>query len=130
MLTHGKEHPEDAVAAKQSALDICSFRTPAITADTNMLQNLFLQIIQDFKNTADFKITESRKATKAILEQFKEELTKGEDSLELKTLTPEDTTTAILHMISGADIPEETVNELESALIQLFTNVKDTSYAD
>lgn len=95
-----------------------------------MLQNLFLQIIQDFKNTADFKITESRKATKAILEQFKEELTKGEDSLELKTLTPEDTTTAILHMISGADIPEETVNELESALIQLFTNVKDTSYAD
>lgn len=130
LLTHGKEHPEDVTAAKQSALDICSFRTPAVSADTNMLQNLFLQILQDFRNTADSKIAESRQVTKTILEQFRKELTKGEDSLDLKSLSPEDITKAILHMISGTNIPEETVSELESVLIQLFTNTKDASYAD
>lgn len=125
LLTHGQMHPEDASAAKQAASDTRSFRTPAVAADTNMLQNLFLQILHDFRETANSQIAESKKATKATMEQFKNMLTKGEESLNLKTLTPEDTAAAITHLISDAGIPKETNEELESILTQLFTNIKD-----
>lgn len=124
LIGHAKEHPEDKAAAMDVASDLSGLRTPAVTADTNTLQTLFLKIVKDIKQTRPSQAKAQRAATADSLDLFRQELQKGNRAVDLKNTTEEDIISAILHMIAGAGVPEEALGELKAALLKVFTAMK------
>lgn len=70
-----------------------------INADTTAIQNLFMQIVKDIKSQSETAIGDSKAATAEILERLRQELTKGQDSLDLRNLSAEDLTAAVIRTI-------------------------------
>ena len=89
-----KLHPEDAEAAGDAAKDLQLLGTPPVTADTNIIQNLFMQIARDIKKNAESSTEAQQKATAEVLNRLRANLTKGEDAVDLSKLTAEDLTAA------------------------------------
>lgn len=121
-------HPEQAEAAKTAATDLQAMQTPAIFADTNAIQNLFMQIVRDLKDPTMSNLKDSKAATAEVLEQLRKELSKGQDAVDLSSLTASDMSAAIMKMLSGADIPEETMSALSESLTTLFSDLKVNSH--
>ena len=117
-------HPEQAEAAKTAATDLQAMQTPAIFADTNAIQNLFMQIVRDLKDPTMSNLKDSKAATADVLEQLRKELSKGQDAVDLSSLTASDMSAAIMKMLSGADVPEETMSALSESLTTLFSGLK------
>ena len=117
-------HPEQAEAAKTAATDLQAMQTPAIFADTNAIQNLFMQIVRDLKDPTMSNLKDSKAATAEVLEQLRKELSKGQDAVDLSSLTASDMSAAIMKMLSGADVPEETMSALSESLTTLFSGLK------
>ena len=121
-------HPEQAEAAKTAATDLQAMQTPAIFADTNAIQNLFMQIVRDLKDPTMSNLKDSKAATAEVLEQLRKELSKGQDAVDLSSLTASDMSAAIMKMLSGADVPEETMSALSESLTTLFSDLKVNSH--
>ena len=121
-------HPEQAEAAKTAATDLQAMQTPAISADTNAIQNLFMQIVRDLKDPTMSNLKDSKAATAEALEQLRKELSKGQDAVDLSSLTASDMSAAIMKMLSGADVPEETMSALSESLTTLFSDLKVNSH--
>ena len=117
-------HPEQAEAAKTAATDLQAMQTPAISADTNAIQNLFMQIVRDLKDPTMSNLKDSKAATAEALEQLRKELSKGQDAVDLSSLTASDMSAAIMKTLSGADVPEETMSALSETLTTLFSDLK------
>lgn len=117
-------HPEQAEAAKTAATDLQAMQTPAISADTNAIQNLFMQIVRDLKDPTMSNLKDSKAATAEVLEQLRKELSKGQDAVDLSSLTASDMSAAIIKTLSGADVPEETMSALSDSLTSLFSDLK------
>ena len=117
-------HPEQAEAAKTAATDLQAMQTPAISADTNAIQNLFMQIVRDLKNPTMSNLKDSKAATAEVLEQLRKELSKGQDAVDLSSLTASDMSAAIMKTLSGADVPEETMSALSETLTTPFSDLK------
>lgn len=69
-------HSENADTANLAAQDLKLLATPPITADTNTIQNLFMQIVRDIKKNAESNANEQQAATAEVLKQLRENLTK------------------------------------------------------
>ena len=117
-------HPEQAEAAKTAATDLQAMQTPAIFADTNAIQNLFMQIVRDLKDPTMSNLKDSKAATAEVLEQLRKELSKGQDAVDLSSLTASDMSAAIMKTLTGADVPEETMSALSESLTTLFSDLK------
>ena len=53
LLGQAKLHPEDAETVGKAAQDMQLLSTPPVTADTNTIQNIFMQIVRDIKKNAE-----------------------------------------------------------------------------
>lgn len=69
-------HSENADAANLAAQDLKLLATPPVTADTNTIQNLFMQIVRDIKKNAESNANEQQAATAEVLKQLRENLAK------------------------------------------------------
>lgn len=67
LLGQAKLHPEDAEAAGKAAQDMQLLSTPPVTADTNTIQNLFMQIVRDIKKNAESTAEAQQAATAEVL---------------------------------------------------------------
>ena len=112
-LDQANLHPENSVAAKNAAQDLKLLATPPVTADTNTIQNLFMQIVRDIKKNAESNANEQQAATAEVLKQLRENLTKDGEAVDLSKLTAEDLTVAVMKTISEAGIPEEKAYDRE-----------------
>lgn len=123
-----KLHPEDAEAAGDAAKDLQLLGTPPVTADTNIIQNLFMQIARDIKKNAESSAEAQQKATAEVLNRLRANLTKGEDAVDLSKLTAEDLTAAVMKTISEAGIPEEMLSSFSVSFLDLLNALKEPDH--
>ena len=121
LIEHGKNYEEDKAAAAEAASEVSDMKALTVQYDQTEIQNGFMQIIRDIKKQNGSHLEEFRSADKKILEELKENLVKGQDSMNLRTLTPEDVADSIIQTMAGADLPEDLLSELKSVLIKTIT---------
>lgn len=121
MLGQARLVPEDKAAASAVASDLQSLKLPPVSVDTAMIQNVFNQVLHELRENTESHLKESTTATKETLEQFRRNLTKGQDNFNLRTLTPEDITSAVLMMVPEGALPENELIQLGDAFTDLLT---------
>ena len=124
LMGQARFHPEDAATATDLAQKISDLKTPPVSADTDAIRTVFMQIVADIKASA---VSESKKyqaATSEILKDFRNTLTKGEDGFDLKSLTVDDMVQAIMHYARQGNFPPDTLSNLEETLTELFESAK------
>ena len=127
-LDQANLHPEDAVAVKNATQDLKLLATPPVTADTNTIQNLFMQIVRDIKKNAESASEAQQAATTEVLKLLRENLTKDGESVDLSKLTAEDLTVAVMKTISEAGIPEEKLTSLGASFLDLLNALKEPDH--
>ncbi|MDY6307558.1 MAG: helix-turn-helix transcriptional regulator [Oribacterium sp.] len=117
--------PDSADAATQLASDLRDIRMPVINADTSAIQSLFMLIVKDIKSQGEAIAADSNAVTAEVLQRLREELSKGQDSLDLRKITAEELTAAVMRAISIADISEETLQGLGSAYKKVLDEMRE-----
>lgn len=120
MLGQARLVPEDKAAASAVASDLQSLKLPPVSVDTAMIQNVFNQVLHELRENTESHLKESTTATKETLEQFRRNLTKGQDAVDLRTLTPEDIASAVLMMVPEGALPEKELMQLGDAFTALL----------
>ena len=145
LLAQAESVPDSAGAATQLAADLRGVRMPVINADTTAIQNLFMLIVRDIKEQGetinlfmlivrDIKeqgetiAADSNAVTAQVLQRLREELSKGQDSLDLRKITAEDLTGAVMKAVSIADIPEDALQGLGSAFKTVLDEMRNSTH--
>ena len=124
LIGQARFHPEDAATATDLAQKISDLKTPPVSADTDAIRTVFMQIVADIKASAAAESKKYQAATAEILEDFRNTLTKGEEGFDLKSLTVDDMVQAIMHYARQGNFPPDTLSNLEETLTELFESAK------
>ena len=124
LLGQAKLYPEETDHALKAGQDLQLLRTPEITADTNAIQNTFMQIVRDIRKDADSAMETQKAVTAKVLEQLRTNLNKGEEAVDLKSITAEDLTGAVIKTVSATGIPEEDLSFIADGLPELLNKLK------
>ena len=124
LMGQARFHPEDAATATDLAQKISDLKTPPVSADTDAIRTVFMQIVADIKASAASESKKYQAATSEILEDFRNTLTKGEEGFDLISLTVDDMVQAIMHYARQGDFPPDTLSNLEETLTELFEFAK------
>ena len=128
LLTQAESNPDNAGAATQLAADLRDVRMPVINADTTAIQNLFMLIVRDIKAQGETIAADSNAVTAQVLQRLREELSKGQDSLDLRKITAEDLTGAVMRAVSIADIHEDALLGLGSAFKTVLDEMRNSTH--
>ena len=128
LLAQAESVPDSAGAATQLAADLKGVRMPVINADTTAIQNLFMLIVRDIKEQGETIAADSNVVTAQVLQRLREELSKGQDSLDLRKITAEDLTGAVMRAVSIADIPEDALQGLGSAFKTVLDEMRNSTH--
>lgn len=128
LLAQAESVPDSAGAATQLAADLKGVRMPVINADTTAIQNLFMLIVRDIKEQGETIAADSNAVTVQVLQRLREELSKGQDSLDLRKITAEDLTGAVMRAVSIADIPEDALQGLGSAFKTVLDEMRNSTH--
>ena len=128
LLGQASTHPEDNVGAKEVTQIVQQYRTPPMAADLNIINNVFSQVVRDLKQNAESQLEKQKEFSKAILEEFRQNLTKEQNSTDLRSITPKDMTDAILHMTATAELPSHVQQSLKNTMLELFTATASQSH--
>ena len=128
LLEQAESVPDSAGAATQLAADLRDVRMPVINADTTAIQNLFMLIVRDIKEQGETIAADSNAVTAQVLQRLREELSKGQDSLDLRKITAEDLTGAVMRAVSIADIPEDALQGLGSAFKTVLDEMRNSTH--
>ena len=128
LLAQAESVPDSAGAATQLAADLKGVRMPVINADTTAIQNLFMLIVRDIKEQGETIAADSNAVTAQVLQRLREELSKGQDSLDLRKITAEDLTGAVMRAVSIADIPEDALQGLGSAFKTVLDEMRNSTH--
>ena len=128
LLAQAESVPDSAGAATQLAADLKGVRMPVINADTTAIQNLFMLIVRDIKEQGETIAADSNAVTVQVLQRLREELSKGQDSLDLRKITTEDLTGAVMRAVSIADIPEDALQGLGSAFKTVLDEMRNSTH--
>ena len=124
LMGQARFHPEDAATATDLAQKISDLKTPPVSADTDAIRTVFMQIVGDIKASAASESKIYQAATAEILDDFRNTLTKGEEGFDLKSLTVDDMVQAIMHYARQGEFPPEALSNLEETLTELFESAK------
>ena len=128
LLDQADNNPDSAESARQAAQDISAIRTPIINADTTAIQNVFMLIVRDIKEQGETIVTDSKAASAEVMQKLRKELSKGQDSPDLRNLTAEDLTAAVMKTIAATGISEDTLQSLGSAYTKVLEEMKDLTH--
>ena len=128
LLDQADNNPDSAESARQAAQDISAIRTPIINADTTAIQNVFMLIVRDIKAQGEAIVTDSKAASAEVMQKLRKELSKGQDSPDLRNLTAEDLTAAVMKTIAATGISEDTLQSLGSAYTKVLEEMKDQAH--
>lgn len=128
LLAQAESAPDSAGAATQLAADLRGVCMPVINADTTAIQNLFMLIVRDIKEQGETIAADSNAVTAQVLQRLREELSKGQDSLDLRKITAEDLTGAVMRAVSIADIPEDALQGLGSAFKTVLDEMRNSTH--
>ena len=128
LLDQAEKIPDSAESARQAAQDISAIRTPIINADTTAIQNVFMLIVRDIKAQGESIVTDSKAASAEVMQKLRKELSKGQDSPDLRNLTAEDLTAAVMKTIAATGISEGNRQRLGSAYTKVLEEMKDQAH--
>ena len=128
VLAQGKLHPEDQNAAQDTAGLLQSFRQPLHLAETDGIQQTFMQILRDMKASGTENAKQTAALTKASMQQITETTCKGENAIDLHTVSPEQIIGGIMGAMKLPDVPEKyhasmaaAMQQFQLGLLQYFT---------
>ena len=128
LLDQADNNPDSAESARQAAQDISAIRTPIINADTTAIQNVFMLIVRDIKAQGETIVTDSKAVSAEVMQKLRKELSKGQDSPDLRNQTAEDLTAAVMKTIAATGISEDTLQSLGSAYTKVLEEMKDLTH--
>ena len=128
LLDQAEKNPDNAESARRAAQDISAIRTPIINADTTAIQNVFMLIVRDIKAQGEAIVTDSKAASAEVMQKLRKELSKGQDSPDLRNLTAEDLTAAVMKTIAATGISEDALQSLGSAYTKVLEEMKDLTH--
>ncbi len=128
LLGQAKLHPEDAETVGKATQDMQLLSTPPVTADTNTIQNIFMQIVRDIKKNAEPTAEAQQVATAEVLKHLRENLSKDDQAVDLSKISADDLTAAVMKTISEAGIPEEKLTSLCINFHDLLNSLKDPGH--
>ena len=128
LLGQADLHPEEANAAKKASRDLQLLVTPAVAADTNTIQRLFMQIVRDIQQDAVSAAEKQSSTTAEVLEHLRTNLSKNGEAVDLSKMTSGDLTEAVMKTISAAGIPEENLSSLGNSFLDLLNHLKEPNH--
>ena len=118
VLAQEKVHLEDQKAAQDTAGLLQSFRQPLHLAETDGIQQIFMQILRDMKASGTEKAKQTVALTKVSMQQITETMSKGENALDLHTVSTEQIISGIMGAMKLPDVPEKYHASMAAAMQQ------------
>ena len=122
LLGIGQNEPEQSAAAKEAVRAFNLSKVPPHQVELTKMQNTFMAILRELKQTTGSNLEPAKAATKEIIDKMMSELTKGQDALS-SSATPEQITDAIIHTVDGSKLDPEKLAEFRGGLVSLFENL-------
>ena len=122
LLGIGRNEPEQSAAAKEAVRAFNLSKVPHHQVELTKMQNTFMAILRELKQTTGSNLEPAKAATKEIIDKMMSELTKGQDALS-PSATPEQITDAIIHTVDGSKLDPEKLAEFRGGLVSLFENL-------
>ena len=122
LLGIGRNEPEQSAAAKEAIRAFNLSKVPPHQVELTKMQNTFMAILRELKQTTGSNLEPAKAATKEIIDKMMSELTKGQDALP-PSATPEQITDAIIHTVDGSELDPEKLTQFRSGVMALFENL-------
>ena len=122
LLGIGRNEPKQSAAAKEAVRAFNLSKVPPHQVELAKMQNTFMAILRELKQTTGSNLEPAKAATKEIIDKMMSELTKGQDALS-PSATPEQITDAIIHTVDGSELDPEKLTEFRDGLVSLFENL-------
>ena len=122
LLGIGRNEPEQSAAAKEAVRAFNLSKVPPHQVELTKMQNTFMAILRELKQTTGSNLEPAKAATKEIIDKMMSELTKGQDALS-PSVTPEQITDAIIHTVDGSELDPEKLAEFRGGVIALFESL-------
>lgn len=122
LLGIGRNEPEQSVAAKEAVQAFNLSKVPPHQVELTKMQNTFMAILRELKQTTGSNLEPAKAATKEIINKMMSELTKGQEALS-PSVTPEQITDAIILTVDGSELAPEKLAEFRDGVKALFENL-------
>ena len=128
LIGHAKYNPKDSYAAAAAARHVQFVKTPPVTADTNSIQNLFMQIVQDMKQNVEIAIEQKPVAPSEVIKKLRKNMLKGKNKYNMRKMTPEEIVDAIIRTAATDQFPVESFSDMRSGMLRFLSRPGDLSY--
>lgn len=118
----GKMNPRDKAATKLALKDLRSHIVSPMLPDMVMIRAAFEALLTDLMRQADARVKEQTKLTSDIMENMIRHLEKRQNTFDLKQITIDDLTDAIVETVEEAGYPADQRENLRKKLTEMFRN--------
>jgi len=123
VLAQGRANKDDMYAAYDTAHMLQAQRQPLHVSELDTIQQTFMQIVRDIKNTGSDNARQAAVLTKESMQQMTETLTKGQEGIDLHQITPEQIVGGIMGTMAMMEVPEEYNEQMSAAIRQIQTGL-------
>ena len=122
--------PEDADAAKQAVQCIEDFKKKPFNADMEEIRMTFMQIVKEISYKSDSSTNnDTIKLNSEVLDQIRNDMTKGEHPVDLKKYTPDEIASVVTHIFAvNTGLPENTMQGLHDLCVNLINQKQEQSH--
>ena len=106
MLAQGRTNKDDMYSAYDTPHILKAQRQPLHVSELDTIQQTFLQSVRDIKKIGSDNAREATALTKESMQQKTEALTKGQGSINLHQIAPEQIVGGIMGAIAMMEVPE------------------------
>lgn len=122
----GKARPSDRMATKLALKDLRSHAIPPMLSDMVMILATFEALLTDLMRQADAHVNDQTKLTSNIMGNVIRHLERRQHSFDLKQITIDDLTDAIVEPVEEVGYPANQQDRLREHLLDLFNHCVST----
>ena len=115
-------NPRDKAATNFALKDLRSHIVSPMLPDMVMIRAAFEALLTDLMRQADARVKEQTKLTSDIMENMIRHLEKRQNTFDLKQITIDDLTDAIVETVEEAGYPADQRENLRKKLTEMFRN--------
>ena len=124
LLQHqGKTKPHEKAAAKAAMQELKDRMVPPVVPEMTMIRTAFELVLNDLRRQADEHAKGCAKLTGDIMTDMIQKLEKRKGTLDIKQITINDLSDAIVEQVDVADMDAEQKEKFRSSMLELFSNM-------